>query len=198
MLLFIFDFDNTLGDTYWRYGEGNIFRTKTLPDIKKATEIYEKYRRWPNNIVVYPKLLEEYWIENPHNFFINAGLPNQLFDDVVPFFIKLREYPEITTTILTTGDEDFQYLKTHITGVDTLVDEVFVTRKRNKAENIREIIQKYNPVHTIFIDDHINITPADFDTPITIYDMNRARTKDWEFVIHELSELPLEKILWTK
>lgn len=198
MLLFIFDFDNTLGDTYWPYGEGNIFRTKTLPGIEKATEIYEKYRRWPNNIVVYPKLLEEYGITNPREFFINAGLPNQLYDDVTPFFIKLREYPEIKTTILTTGDEDFQHLKVDITGADKLVDEVFVTRKRNKAENIREIIQKYQPEHTIFIDDHINITPADFDTPITIYDMNRARTKKWEFVIHELSELPLDKILWTK
>ncbi len=101
-------------------------------------------------------------------------MPNQLYDDVVPFFIKLREHPEIKTTILTTGDEDFQRLKVDITGVDKLVDEVFITRKRNKAENIREIIQKYQPEHTIFIDDHINITPADFDTPLTIYDMDRA------------------------
>ena len=42
MLLFILDFDNTLGDNYGPFGEGNIFRTKTLPDIEKATEIYEK------------------------------------------------------------------------------------------------------------------------------------------------------------
>ena len=45
MKLFIFDFDNTLADTYGSYGEGNIFRTKTLPDVEMATEIYEKYRR---------------------------------------------------------------------------------------------------------------------------------------------------------
>jgi hypothetical protein len=45
MILFIFDFDNTLGDAYGPYGEGNIFRTKTLPDVAKATEIYQKYRR---------------------------------------------------------------------------------------------------------------------------------------------------------
>jgi hypothetical protein len=45
MILFIFDFDNTLGDAYGAYGEGNIFRNKTLPDVEKATEIYEKYRR---------------------------------------------------------------------------------------------------------------------------------------------------------
>lgn len=45
MILFIFDFDNTLGDTYGPYGEGNIFRTKTLSDVDKATEIYQKYRR---------------------------------------------------------------------------------------------------------------------------------------------------------
>lgn len=45
MILFIFDFDNTLGDAYGPYGEGNIFRTKTLADVEKATEIYEKYRR---------------------------------------------------------------------------------------------------------------------------------------------------------
>ena len=86
-------------------------------------------------------------------------MPNQLYDDVVPFFIKLREHPEIKTTILTTGDEDFQHLKVDVTGVDKLVDEIFITRKRNKAENIREIIAKYQPEKTIFIDDHINITP---------------------------------------
>jgi hypothetical protein len=85
---------------------------------------------------------------------------------------------EIITVILTTGDEDFQHLKIDITGVDKLVDEVFVTRKRNKAENIREIIKKYQSTHTVFIDDHINITPADFDTPITIYEMDRAQKKE--------------------
>lgn len=198
MILFIFDFDNTLGDAYGPYGEGNIFRTKTLPDVEKATEIYQKYRRWPDDIVVYPKLLEEYWITNAKEFFINAGMPNQLYDDVVPFFIKLREHPEIKTTILTTGDEDFQHLKVDVTGVDKLVDEIFITRKRNKAENIREIIAKYQPEKTIFIDDHINITPADFETPITIYEMDRGHKKEWEFVIHGLHELPLEKLLWTK
>jgi hypothetical protein len=39
------------------------------------------------------------------------------------------------------------------------------------------------------------MTPADFETPITIYDMDRAHTKEWEFVIHDLSELPLEKLI---
>lgn len=65
--------------------------------------------------MVYPKLLEEYGITDSKEFFINAGIPNQLYDDVVPFFIKLREFPEITPVILTTGDEEFQKLKTHIT-----------------------------------------------------------------------------------
>jgi hypothetical protein len=65
--------------------------------------------------VVYPKLLEEYGITDPKEFFINAGLPNQLYDDVAPFFIKLHEYPDVATVILTTGDEEFQKLKTHIT-----------------------------------------------------------------------------------
>jgi FMN phosphatase YigB (HAD superfamily) len=196
MILFIFDFDNTLGDTYGPHGEGNIFRTKTLPDVEKATEIYEKYRRWADDIVVYPKLLEEYGITDPQAFFINAGMSEQLYDDVVPFFIKLREHPEIQTVILTTGDEEFQRIKVHVTGVDSLVDEVFITRKRNKAENIREIIKQYQPMHTIFIDDHINISPEDFDTPITIYEMNRANTKLWANIIHSLGEIPLNEILW--
>lgn len=123
-------------------------------------------------------------------------MPNQLYNDVVPFFIKLREFGDtLKTTILTTGDEDFQHLKVTLTGVGKLVDEVFVTRKRNKAENIREIIKKYQPIHTIFVDDHINITPADFDTPITIYEMDRARKKEGEYVIHGLDELPLERLV---
>lgn len=65
--------------------------------------------------------MEEYGITDPQAFFINAGMSEQLYDDVVPFFIKLREHPEIQTVILTTGDEEFQKLKTHITGMDSLV-----------------------------------------------------------------------------
>jgi hypothetical protein len=80
--------------------------------------------------------------------------------------------------VLTTGDEDFQKLKTHITGVDTLVDEVYVTRSRNKIEHINKLIQKYQPEHTFFIDDRIHMTSADFETPITIYEMDRGRTKE--------------------
>lgn len=198
MILFIFDFDNTLGDTYGPYGEGNIFRTKTLPDVIKATEIYEKYRRWYDDIVVYPKLLEEYGILDPKEFFINAGMPNQLYDDVVPFFIKLREYPEVTSVILTTGDEEFQKLKTHITGVDTLVWEIYITRERNKIKHIKHLIEKYKPESTILVDDRINLTESHFDTPITLYEMDRACEKNGAHIIHNLDELPLEKILWTK
>ncbi len=196
MLLFIFDFDNTLGDTYGHYGEGNIFRTKTLPDVAKATEIYEKYRRWPDDIVEYSKLLEEYGITDPKEFFINSGMPNQLYDDVVPFFIKLREFPEITPVILTTGDEGFQKLKTHITWVDTLVSEIYITRERNKIKHIKTLIEKYQPEATVFIDDRINLSESHFDTPITIYEMDRANQKTWVSIIHNLSEIPVEKILW--
>lgn len=198
MILFIFDFDNTLGDTYGPYGEGNIFRTKTLPDVSKATEIYKKYRRWPDDIVVYPKLLEEYGIVDPKEFFINAGMPNQLYNDVVPFFIKLREHSEITTVILTTGDEDFQKLKTHITWIDSMVWEVYITRERNKIKHIKWLIEKYKPDSTVFIDDRINFTPSHLYAPITIYEMDRAHTKEWESVIHSLDEIPLNKLLWTK
>ncbi len=198
MILFIFDFDNTLGDAYGPYGEGNIFRTKTLPDVARATEIYEKYRRWHDDIVVYPKLLEEYGITNPHDFFINAGIPNQLYDDVVPFFIKLREYPEVASVILTTGDEEFQKLKTHITGVDSLVWEVYITRERNKIKHIKHLIEKYKPESTIFVDDRINLTESHFDIPITIYEMDRAHEKNGTHIIHSLDELPLEKLLWIK
>ncbi|MBP7806171.1 HAD family hydrolase [Candidatus Gracilibacteria bacterium] len=198
MILFIFDFDNTLGDAYGPYGEGNIFRTKTLPDVARATEIYEKYRRGHDDIVVYPKLLEEYGITNPHDFFINAGIPNQLYDDVVPFFIKLREYPEVASVILTTGDEEFQKLKTHITGVDSLVGEVYITRERNKIKHIKHLIEKYKPESTIFVDDRINLTESHFDIPITIYEMDRAHEKNGTHIIHSLDELPLEKLLGIK
>lgn len=198
MILFIFDFDNTLGDAYGPYGEGNIFRTKTLPDVEKATEIYAKYRRWPDDILVYEKLLKELNIHNPEQFFINAGMPNQLFPDVIPFLTKLQNIPNVKTVILTAGDELFHEMKVRITGANKLVNQVVVTRIRNKIEIIRRIIAHYEPESTVFIDDRIHMTPADFDTPVTIYDMDRTHTKEWEFVIHELSELPLEKLLWTK
>lgn len=198
MILFIFDFDNTLGDAYGPYGEGNIFRTKTLADVEKATEIYAKYRRWPDDILVYERLLKELEIHHPEEFFINAGMPNQLFPDVVPFLTKLQNIPNIKTVILTAGDELFHEMKVRITGASKLVNQVVVTRIRNKIEIIRRIIAHYEPESTIFVDDRIHMTPADFDTPVTIYDMDRARTKEWEFVIHNLNELPLEKLLWTK
>lgn len=198
MILFIFDFDNTLGDAYGPYGEGNIFRTKTLVDTEKATEIYAKYRRWSDDILVYERLLKELEIHHPEQFFINAGMPNQLFPDVIPFLTKLQSTPNVKTVILTAGDELFHEMKVRITGAGKLVNQVVVTRIRNKIEIIRRIIAHYGPESTIFIDDRIHMTPADFDTPITIYDMDRAHTKEWEFVIHELNELPLEKLLWTK
>ena len=198
MILFIFDFDNTLGDTYGPYGEGNIFRTKTLPDVEKATEIYEKYRRWTDDIVVYPKLLEEYGITDARKFFIDAGMDKQIFPDVVSFFQKLRQYQNIKIVILTAGDEVFQQLKLEITGIGKLVDEVYVTRERNKIKHIKHLIDKYKPDATIFVDDRINLSESHFDTPVTIYEMDRANKKSGDNIIHNLDELPLEKILWTK
>ena len=198
MILFIFDFDNTLGDAYGPYGEGNIFRTKTLADVEKATEIYEKYRRWTDDIVVYPKLLEEYGITDARKFFIDAGMDKQIFPDVVSFFQKLRQYQNIKIVILTAGDEVFQQLKLEITGIGKLVDEVYVTRERNKIKHIKHLIDKYKPDATIFVDDRINLSESHFDTPVTIYEMDRANKKSGDNIIHNLDELPLEKILWTK
>ncbi len=198
MILFIFDFDNTLGDTYGPYGEGNIFRTKTLSDVDKATEIYQKYRRWPDDILVYEKLLKELNIHHPEEFFIQAGMPNQLFPDVIPFLTKLQNTPNVKTVILTAGDELFHEMKVRITGASKLVNQVIVTRIRNKTDIIKRIIAHYEPESTVFVDDRIHMTAADFDTPITIYEMDRTHKKEGEFVIHWLDELPLEKLLWTK
>ncbi len=195
MFLFIFDFDNTLGDAYGPYGEGNIFRTKTLTDVEKATEIYQKYRRWSDDILVYEKLLKELEIHHPEQFFINAGMPNQLFPDVIPFLTKLQTLPNVKTVILTAGDEIFHEMKVRITGASKLVNQVIVTRIRDKTEIIKRIIAHYEPESTIFVDDRIHMSPADFDTPITIYEMDRARKKEWEFVIHELDELPLDTLI---
>lgn len=122
-------------------------------------------------------------------------MPNQLYDDVVPFFEKLKTYPEITTVILTAGDEEFQKIKLEITGIYELVNEVYITRERNKIKHIKHLIKKYKPESTIFVDDRINLTESHFDTPITIYEMDRAHEKNGTHIIHNLDELPLEKIL---
>lgn len=127
---------------------------------------------------MYEKLLKELNIHNPEDFFINAGMPNQLFPDVVPFLTKLQGISNVKTVILTAGDELFHEMKVRITGASKLVNQVVVTRIRNKIEIIRRIIAHYEPESTIFVDDRIHMTPADFDTPITIYDMDRARTKE--------------------
>jgi hypothetical protein len=71
------------------------FALKLFLMSQRQQKFIEKYRRWHDDIVVYPKLLEEYGITDAKEFFINAGMSNQLYDDVVPFFIKLREYPDI-------------------------------------------------------------------------------------------------------
>lgn len=106
-------------------------------------------------------------------------MPNQLFPDVIPFLTKLQNIPNVETVILTAGDELFHEMKVRITGASKLVNQVIVTRIRNKTEIIKRIIAHYEPESTIFVDDRIHMmTPNDFDTPITIYDMDRARTKE--------------------
>ena len=188
-ILFISDFDNTLGDTYWPYWEGNIFRTKTLKDIAKATEIYEKYRRGPDDIVMYPSLLEAYAIKDPYKFFKKAGMDKQLFDDVVDALERLQHDDHVTTVILTTGDEEFQKLKTDVTWVDALVEEVYVTRDRNKIAHIHTLHEKYKPDMTVFLDDRIHMTSDDFDFPIMILDMDRKWEKEGENVVHGMTSV---------
>lgn len=191
MILSIFDFDNTLADTYWPFWEGNIFRTKTLTDTEKAIEIYERNRRGSDDIVMYKKLLEEYGITNAEKFFQDAWLSQQLFPDCVPFFQKIRKNPHIKTVILTTGDEDFQKLKLSLTWAEKLVDEVIITRNRDKINHIKDIIEKFQPEHTYVIDDRIHMSEEDFDTPITLYEMDRFHQKIGSNIIHSLSEIPI-------
>ncbi len=194
MILLILDYDNTLGDTYGPYGEGNIFRTKTLSDVTKATEIYEKYRRWPDDILVYQKLIEELQIKNPEQFFINNWMPKQLFPDVIPFLKSLQMRKDITTVVLTAGDEIFHSMKVKISGVTDLVHQVVVTRIRDKSGMIQRLHAHYQPEHTIVVDDRINMVWTDFDFPITIYEMDRAHKKEWPWIIHKLDESLISKI----
>ena len=130
------------------------------------------------------KLLKELNIHHPEEFFIQAGMPNQLFPDVIPFLTKLQNTPNVKTVILTAGDELFHEMKVRITGASKLVNQVIVTRIRNKTDIIKRIIAHYEPESTVFVDDRIHMTAADFDTPITIYEMDRTHKKEGEFVIH--------------
>ena len=65
MNLLILDYDNTLADVYGEYGEGYIFRNKTREDIQEATEIYEKYRRGPDTIVMFDAPNERPTVSSP-------------------------------------------------------------------------------------------------------------------------------------
>ncbi len=67
--LLILDYDNTLADAYGEFGEGFIFRNRTLDDTELASEIYAKYRRGPDDIVMFDALLEAYNITDALQFF---------------------------------------------------------------------------------------------------------------------------------
>ena len=134
MNLLILDYDNTLADVYGEYGEGYIFRNKTREDIQEATEIYEKYRRGPDTIVMFDALLEAYDIPDAHRFFEQNSMGKQLFVDTIPWLEELRKYTDVLkVVILTTGDEKLQEIKIDLTGLRDLVNEVVITRNRDKT-----------------------------------------------------------------
>lgn len=186
MNLLILDYDNTLADVYGEYGEGYIFRNKTREDIQEATEIYEKYRRGPDTIVMFDALLEAYDIPDAHRFFEQNGMGKQLFVDTLPWLEELQNHKNLRTVILTTGDEKLQEIKIDLTGLRDLVDEVVITRNRDKTQEIKKLIEKYQPEKTIFLDDRIHMTPSDFDTPIEIIEMDRKGDKSGENIVHRL------------
>lgn len=196
MNLLILDYDNTLADVYGEYWEGYIFRNKTREDIQEGTEIYEKYRRGPDTIVMFNALLEAYDIPDAYRFFEQHGMGKQLFPDTVPWLEDLRKYTDaLKVVILTTGDEKLQEIKIDLTGLRDLVDEVVITRNRDKTWEIKKLIEKYNPEKTIFLDDRIHMTEADFDTPIQIIEMDRNREKSGDSIVHSLWEISLTSLL---
>lgn len=196
MNLLILDYDNTLADVYGEYGEGYIFRNKTRETIQEATEIYEKYRRWPDTIVMFDALLEAYNIIDAHIFFEQNDMGKQLFVDTIPWLENLRKYIDILkVVILTTGDEKLQEIKIDLTGLRNMVDEIVITQNRDKTWEIRKLIEKYHPEKTIFLDDRIYMTEEDFDTPIQIIEMDRKWEKSGENIVHSLWEIPLSLLI---
>ncbi len=196
MNLLILDYDNTLADVYGEYGEGYIFRNKTREYIQEATEIYEKYRRGPDTIVMFDALLEAYNITDAHKFFEQNGMGKQLFVDTIPWLEELRKYTDVLkVVILTTGDEKLQEIKIDLTGLRNMVDEVVITRNRDKTWEIKKLIEKYNPKKTIFLDDRIHMTEADFDTPIQIIEMDRKGEKSGKGIVHSLWEVPFSLLV---
>lgn len=174
MNLLILDYDNTLADVYGPYGEGYIFRHKTLESTELSTAIYEQYRRGPDTIVMFDALLDAYGIHDAHAFFEANDMGKQLFPDTIDWLRSLKNQKHLKTVILTTGDEKLQALKIDLTGLRDLVDEVVITRSRDKTEEIKKLIRKYEPQKTIFLDDRIHMSESDFDTPIQIIEMDRS------------------------
>lgn len=123
-------------------------------------------------------------------------MSKQLFDDTKDFLQNLKKYSDkLTVIILTTGDEKLQDIKMQLTGMYDLVDEVRITRDRNKIAHIKKITEELKPQKTFFVDDRIHMTPSDFDFPITIFEMDRKYEKTGENVIHNLSEIPLSELI---
>ncbi len=123
---------------------------------------------------MFDKLLEAYAIDDAHGFFEKNDIGKQLFPDTVSWLEDLRKYKDaLHVVILTTGDEKLQAIKIDLTGMRNFVDEVVITRNRDKTEEIKKLIQKYNPDRTTFLDDRIHMAEADFDTPIQIIEMDR-------------------------
>ena len=58
----------------------------------------------------------------------------QLFVDTIPWLEELRKYTDVLkVVILTTGDEKLQEIKIDLAGLRDLVNEVVITRNRDKT-----------------------------------------------------------------
>ena len=90
---------------------------------------------------------------------------------------------------------ELQEIKIDLTGLRDLVDEVVITRNRDKTWEIKKLIEKYNPEKTIFLDDRIHMTEADFDTPIQIIEMDRKGEKSGKGIVHSLWEVPFSLLV---
>ena len=66
---------------------------------------------------------------------------------------------------------------------------MFVTRDRDKTQHIRDLYEKFEPDHVVFLDDRIHMGEDDFGFPITILDMDRNGGKKGNYVVHRLEEV---------
>lgn len=185
--MFVFDFDDTIFDSK--------SYKKLLFNIKwnlRHEELAKKYE----------EIINQFWFFNFSHWcktcnidikeFEKTGTdyPQFVFNDFISFKNK---FPNQKFILLTFWDKYFQNFKIKNSQIHTQFNEIVITNKKDKIDDLRKLYHKYKE-KIIYIENNIFSKSSDFNFPIDIIKINRF---DNNYEIRTLDNI-LEKFLCLK